>query len=121
MHRIIGSRYKHSITAENSTDGDSSYIKEGFRLKMRFEEMGSGGIWKREKMRCMEMGRDIVPRTEQVRKNVKVQEGVGIWKHRRWTLLMSITTELFSWLPEYINVSEICFTIVNYDVDPLLN
>ena len=34
MQRRTGSCYKHSINAENSTARDSSYIKEGFRLKV---------------------------------------------------------------------------------------
>ena len=44
MYRKTGSyyNYKHSITAENSTATDSSYIKEGFRFRIRLEEMGLG-------------------------------------------------------------------------------
>ena len=38
MHRRTGICYKHSITAENSTARDSSFIKEGFRLRIRFVE-----------------------------------------------------------------------------------
>ena len=64
MHRT-GSCYKYSITAENSTTRDSTYIEEGFRLQIRFVETELGG------------GRESVPQTEQVRKNVKVQEGTG--------------------------------------------
>ena len=44
MHRT-GSCYKYSITAENSTTRDSTYIEEGFRLQIRFveTELGGGG------------------------------------------------------------------------------
>ena len=42
MHRRTESCCKHSITAENSTARDSSYIKEGFRLQIRFVETGWG-------------------------------------------------------------------------------
>ena len=46
--------YKHSITAENSTTRDSLYIKESFRLRIRFAETG---LWGEKK---------------QLRKNVKI-------------------------------------------------
>ena len=49
MHRTTGSCYKHSITAENNTARDSSYIKEGFRLWIRFVETGLGGFDKEKK------------------------------------------------------------------------
>ena len=42
MHRRTGSCYKYSITAENSTARDSLYIKESFRLWIRFMETGLG-------------------------------------------------------------------------------
>ena len=48
MHRT-GSCYKHHITAENSTARDSSYIKEGFRLWIRFVETGFGNLEKKRK------------------------------------------------------------------------
>ena len=77
MQRRAGSCYKHSTTAENSTSRDSSYIKEGFRLWIRFVETGFGNLEKKKK-RKQQMGRgEIVPKTEQVRKNVKVQESAG--------------------------------------------
>ena len=38
IHRRTGSCYKHCITTESSTDRDSSYIMEGFRLWIRFVE-----------------------------------------------------------------------------------
>ena len=47
MHRT-GSCYKHHITAENSTARDSSYIKEGFRLGIRFVETELGGFDKKK-------------------------------------------------------------------------
>ena len=75
MHRRTRSCYKRSIIAENSTARESSYIKGGFRLQIRFVEMGLGGVDK-EKKKKMGNGRgsrrEIVPKTEQVRKNVKV-------------------------------------------------
>ena len=41
MHRRTGSCYISTvITAENSTDRNSSYIKESFRLWLRFVETG---------------------------------------------------------------------------------
>ena len=43
LHRRTGSFYKHSITAENSTTSDTSYIKEGFSLQIRFVEAGLWG------------------------------------------------------------------------------
>ena len=46
MHRTTGSYYKHSIAAENSTARDSSYIKEGFILRIRFVETGLGDLKK---------------------------------------------------------------------------
>ena len=49
MHRKTGSCYKHHITAENSTARDSSYIKEGFRLPIRFVETGLRGFEKEKK------------------------------------------------------------------------
>ena len=49
MHRRTGSCYKNSITAENSTAKDSLYIKEGFRLWIRFVETGLGGFDKEKK------------------------------------------------------------------------
>ena len=70
MHRT-GSCYKHHITAENSTARDSSYIKEGFRLGIRFVETELGGFDKKKKWQ-IGRGREIVPKTEQMRKNVKV-------------------------------------------------
>ena len=75
MHRRTGSCYKNSITAENSTAKDSLYIKEGFRLWIRFVETGLGGFDKEEKKVAngqLGRGREIVPKNEQVRKNVKV-------------------------------------------------
>ena len=42
MHRT-GSCYKYSITAENSTTRDSTYIEVGFRLQIRFVETEWGG------------------------------------------------------------------------------
>ena len=42
MHRRTGTCYKHCITAENSTAWDSSYIKKGFILWIRFVETGLG-------------------------------------------------------------------------------
>ena len=80
MHRKTGSCYKHHITAENSTARDSSYIKEGFRLPIRFVETGLRGFEKEKKKKKkwqMGRGREIVPKTEQMRKNVKVQESTG--------------------------------------------
>ena len=47
---------------------DSSNIKEGFILRIRFVEIGLG----EGKKWGMGRGRGIVPKTEQVRKNVKV-------------------------------------------------
>ena len=70
MHRTTGSYYKHSIAAENSTARDSSYIKEGFRLGIRFVETELGGFDKKKWQ--IGRGREIVPKTEQMRKNVKV-------------------------------------------------
>ena len=66
--------FKHSITAENSTARDNSYIKEGFRLRIGFVETGLGGFDKEKKVANGQMrrGREIVPKTEQLRKNVKV-------------------------------------------------
>ena len=49
MHRRTRSCYKRSIIAENSTARESSYIKEGFRLQIRFVEMGLGGVDKEKK------------------------------------------------------------------------
>ena len=49
MQRTTGSCYKHSITAENNTARDSSYIKEGFRLWIRFVEMWFRGFDKEKK------------------------------------------------------------------------
>ena len=46
------------------------YIKEGFRLGIRFVETELGGFDK--KMWRIGRGREIVPKTEQMRKNVKV-------------------------------------------------
>ena len=46
MHRRTGSCYKHHITAENSTARDSLYIKEGFRLPIRFVETRLEGFEK---------------------------------------------------------------------------
>ena len=58
MHRRTRSCYKHSITAENSTARDSSYIKEGIRLQIRFVEMGLGGFDKeKKKVANAQMGR----------------------------------------------------------------
>ena len=46
LHRRAGSCYKHSITAVNSATRDSSYIKEGFRLRLSFVETWiKGGEW----------------------------------------------------------------------------
>ena len=42
MHGRTGNCYKHSITVENNTARDSLYIKEGFRLWIRFVETGLG-------------------------------------------------------------------------------
>ena len=56
MHRRTGSCYKHSITAENSTAMDSSYIKEGFRLRIRFLETGLGEFDKGKKCGKWENG-----------------------------------------------------------------
>ena len=39
LHGRTGICYKHSITGGNSTTRDSSNIKEGFRLQIRFVEM----------------------------------------------------------------------------------
>ena len=67
--------FKHSITAENSTARDSSYIKKGFRLRIGFVESGLGGFDKEKKVvpnGQMGRGREIVPKTEQLRKNVEV-------------------------------------------------
>ena len=81
MHRRTWSCYKHTITAENSTARGSSYIKEGVRLQIRFVEMWLGGFDKEKKKEekrkkatngQIGKGREIVPKTEQVRKNVKV-------------------------------------------------
>ena len=47
---------------------DSSNIKDGFILQIRFVEIGLG----ERKKWGMGRGRGIVPKTEQVRKNVKV-------------------------------------------------
>ena len=52
LHRITGSCYKLSITAEKSATRDSSYTNEGFRLQIRFVETevgGRGKRWRREK------------------------------------------------------------------------
>ena len=49
MHRRTGSCHKHCITAENSTARDTSYIKEGFRLRIRFAEKGLGLFDKEKK------------------------------------------------------------------------
>ena len=43
LHSRTGSCYEHSINAEKSTTRDSLYIKEGFRLRIRFVETGGGG------------------------------------------------------------------------------
>ena len=67
MHSKTGSCYKHSITAESSIAKDSSYIKEGFRLRVKFVKMRFD-----KKNWQMGRGREIVPKTEQVRNNVKV-------------------------------------------------
>ena len=77
MHRRTGGCYKHSITAENSTARDSSNIKEGFRLQIRSVETRLGGFDKEKKKKKVvngQMGRgsEIVPKSEQVGKNVKV-------------------------------------------------
>ena len=72
IHRRTGSCYKHSITAENSTARDSYNIKKGFRLRIRFMETALGGFEKEKKTWRMGRGREIVPKTEQLRKNVKV-------------------------------------------------
>ena len=75
MHRRRGCCEKHSITAENSTPRDSLYIKEGFRLRIRFVETGLGeDLIKKKKVANGETGRgrEIVPKTEQLRKIVKV-------------------------------------------------
>ena len=48
-----GNCYKYSITAEISTARDSSYIKEGFRLGIRFLETvleGGEDLTKKEKV-----------------------------------------------------------------------
>ena len=75
MHRTAGSCYKQSIPAENSTARDSSYINEDFRLRIRFVETRLGGF---EKKRVVNgEGEKIVPKTEQMRKNVKAQESAG--------------------------------------------
>ena len=42
MYRRAGDCYKHRITAKNSTARDSSYIKESFKLWIRFVETGLG-------------------------------------------------------------------------------
>ena len=42
MYRRTGSCNKHCNTAENSTARDSLYIKEGFRLWLRFGETELG-------------------------------------------------------------------------------
>ena len=79
MQRRTGNSYKDCITAENSTATDSLYIKEGFRLWIRFVETGLRLFDKEKKKTNKEMGKgsEIVPRTEQVRKNVKVLESTG--------------------------------------------
>ena len=67
--------FKHSITAENSTARDSSYIKEGFRLQIRFVETGLGVFDKGKKKVAngqMGRGRELVSKTKQVRKYLKV-------------------------------------------------
>ena len=56
MHRITGSCYKHSITTESSTARNSSYIKEGFRLLIRFVEMGLGDLVKEKKWQMGKWG-----------------------------------------------------------------
>ena len=70
MHRRTGTCYKHCITAENSFARDSSNIKEGFRLWIRLWKQGWGNLIK--KANCQigkgRRGREIVPKTEQVRK-----------------------------------------------------
>ena len=42
MHRRTGRYYKHNITAENHTPMDSSNIKDGFILQIRFVEIRLG-------------------------------------------------------------------------------
>ena len=72
IHRRTGSCYKHCINAGNSTARDSSYIRKGFRLQVRFVETGLGWFDKEKKVGNGQMGREIVPKTEKVRKNVIV-------------------------------------------------
>ena len=50
------------------------YIKEGFRLRIRFVETGLGDLIKKKKLPNgkMETGKEIIRKTEPVRKNVKV-------------------------------------------------
>ena len=72
-----------STALERSFARDSLYIKEGFRLRIRFVETGLGWFDK-EKNNTIKItknkkangqtgrGREVVPKTEQVRKSVKV-------------------------------------------------
>ena len=53
MHRT-GSCYKHSITSENNTARDSSYIKDSLRLWIRFVETGLEGF---DKEKTWQMGK----------------------------------------------------------------
>ena len=62
MYRRTGSCYKHSITAENSTARDSLYIKEGFKLQIRFVETGLRSEKKLKKECQIGRGREIVPK-----------------------------------------------------------
>ena len=82
MHRRIGSCYKHSLAAENTPARDSSYIKEGFRLRLRFMETGLEEFDKEKKIANGQMGRGrkIALKTKKVRKNVKVQESTAFLK-----------------------------------------
>ena len=63
-----------STALERSFAWDSLYIKEGFRLRIRFVETGLGWFNKGKKKANGQMGRgrEIVPKTGQVRKSVKV-------------------------------------------------
>ena len=69
MTIIITIKIEDSISAADSTTRDSSYIKEGFRYRVSFMKTGVG---EEKKNLGKRKGRERFPKTEQVRRNIKV-------------------------------------------------